>query len=37
MGILCKPMGEMKGIMKKAENEQMKAKQVAKMKKKEKK
>ena len=36
MGLLCKPTGKMKRIMKKLENEQMKEKQAMKNKKKEK-
>lgn len=37
MGLTCKPISKMKSIKKKIENEDMKAKQVMKMKKKEKK
>lgn len=35
MGITCKPIGKIKSIMKKIENEQMKEKQAEKRKKKE--
>ena len=37
MGITCKPVGKMKGIMERMKNEQLAEKQAAKMKKKEKK